>query len=677
MRPSRPSSLDAYVGLVSLAGAGSLAAILVRAEWASATDHPAATFFVAAFVVLGELWPVRVPRAHEEEHIAPSTAFAYGLLLLSGLAAAAAAAAIACVVADMVGRKPLWKSLFNASEYVLTLTATGTVLAALQARGWTSAAPVSPDAADLASIAVSALVWFCVNNTVIGVALALAQGLSVRAFLGQDLAFQAGVTAMQLALAPVVAAVAAASPWLVPLLAAPIVAVRWAAATSVEKEHQARHDSLTGLPNRAFFRQQAVDGLARARHLGEAAAVLLIDLDRFKEVNDTLGHHVGDQVLREVGPRLVEAVRTDDVVARLGGDEFVVLMPTVGSAPVATEVAERVVRALSAPVPLPDMSLDIAASVGIALFPTHGSDVDTLLRRADVAMYLAKAQRSGFEVYSDERDPYSPKRLALLGELRRAVEGDELVVHYQPKARLSDGCVTGVEALVRWRHPRHGLMLPDSFVPLAESTGLSRPLTLRVLDAALRQCRAWHAQDRALSVAVNLSVRNLHDGAFPDDVERLLWEHRVAPSCLQLEIPEGTLMADPERAMAVLRALAEMGVELALDDFGTGYSSLAYLQRLPVGVLKIDKTFVTNLAKDRNDQMIVRSTIDLARNLGLSTVAEGVESAEAWCTLVDLRCDVAQGYLLSPPLPAADLTAGLADGLGRPQRKPMGVGPGG
>ncbi len=426
-----------------------------------------------------------------------------------------------------------------------------------------------------------------------------------------------------------------------------------------ENEHLALHDTLTGLPNRSLFRDRAAQAILATRRDPSRVGLLLLDLDRFKEINDTLGHRNGDAVLEEVGRRLCATVRATDTVARLGGDEFGVLLPRVRDAAAALAVADTVRHALHEPLALEGIALDLDASVGVVLAPDHGDEVETLLQRADVAMYVAKSERTRCELYSPSRDEYSPARLALAGELRRAIDGGELVLHYQPKADLASGRVTGVEALVRWQHPERGLLAPDRFVPLAERTGLVRELTRHVLAAALGQLRAWEADGIVLDVSVNLSARDLLDTELPATVERLLDQQGIEPRRLELEITESVLLTDPTRAGGVLGRLDAMGVRLAIDDFGVGYSSLAYLKRLPVGAIKIDRSFVTNMGRDENDAVIVRSTIDLGRTLGLRVVAEGVEDERAWSELVRLHCDQAQGYFLSRPLPPEALAAWL------------------
>ena len=426
---------------------------------------------------------------------------------------------------------------------------------------------------------------------------------------------------------------------------------------AAENEHLALHDSLTDLPNRSLFHDRAHQAILAAERDGAGVALMILDLDRFKEVNDTLGHHNGDLLLQEIGGRLRAGLRASDTVARLGGDEFGLLLPQVADAAEAKALGEHVRGVLRDTFTLEGVTLDVEACVGVALYPDHGDDVDTLLQRADVAMYVAKADRTGCELYAAERDEYSPHRLALAGELRRALDERELVLHYQPKAELAGGRIVGVEALVRWQHPERGLLGPDQFIPLAEATGSIRELTLHVLDEAIRQQRAWRDAGVDIRVAVNLSARDLHDLSLPETTARLLAAHGVPASSLELEITESVIVADPMRARAILSRLSEMGVVLAIDDYGTGYSSLGYLKRLPIDQMKIDRSFVLHVPDDRNDAAIVRSTIELGRNLGLQVVAEGIETAAAWSHLQTLGCDFGQGYHLSRPLPAYAIPA--------------------
>jgi diguanylate cyclase (GGDEF)-like protein len=424
-----------------------------------------------------------------------------------------------------------------------------------------------------------------------------------------------------------------------------------------ENQRQARHDSLTGLPNRAWFYDRTGELLSERRR-GESSAVMVMDLDRFKEVNDTLGHHSGDLLLQAAAARVQRAVRDTDVVSRLGGDEFAVVLPGASRAK-ATEVAVRVRETLEERFSVSGATVDIEASIGIALFPEHATDVETLLQRADLAMYKAKETHIGHAFYSEELDHGHPSKLSMVGELRRAIEGEELVLHYQPKAAIGTGAVSHVEALVRWQRPEHGMVPPNEFIPLAEHTGLIKQLSAYVLDAALRQLRAWLDAGLDLGVAVNLSARNLLEADLPDQIASLLLARRVPAERLILEITESTIMADPGRALGVLTRLSAMGIRLSIDDFGVGYSSLSYLKRLPVDEIKIDRSFVAQMDDDEDDAFIVRSTIDLGRNLGLSVVAEGVETEAVWDELTELGCDYAQGWYLGRPMPAAELAAWL------------------
>jgi diguanylate cyclase (GGDEF)-like protein len=423
-------------------------------------------------------------------------------------------------------------------------------------------------------------------------------------------------------------------------------------------EYQALHDDLTGLPNRAFFFQsvrEAIQFDPEAR-----LAVLLMDLDLFKDINDTLGHQRGDRVLRELGRRLQDLLRAPGtVVARLGGDEFGILLARPHDAE-GTDVAKRLLESLGQGIMLEDLDIALRASIGVALYPEHGRDIDALVQKADVAMYQAKAARSGYSIYTPGRDPYSTERLELIGELQRAIENMELVLHYQPEVDLRTRRIVGVEALVRWQNPRRGLLMPERFIPLAEHSGLMRSLSREVLTMALGQCRTWRDAGIDLVVAVNVAAADLLDLQFPHEVESLLRDQDVPPSRLKLEITEGTIMADPVRARAVLTRLHAMGVGLSVDDFGTGYSSLAYLRQLPVDEIKIDRSFITEMETEASDAVIVRAIIDLGRNLGLQVVAEGVEREGTWDQLAALGCELAQGYCISPPLPEKALSLWIA-----------------
>ncbi len=418
--------------------------------------------------------------------------------------------------------------------------------------------------------------------------------------------------------------------------------------------HQALHDSLTELPNRTLLQDRLQQAIVSARREGKPVALLLMDLDRFKEVNDTFGHQYGDLLLRQVVTHLRYVLRESDTIARLGGDEFAVILPGDDERG-ATLTVEKVLHVLRQPYTAQDHVLDIGASIGIALFPEHGHDAQTLLQRADVAMYAAKRRDVGFAIYEAHRDPYTPSRLTLVRELRDAIEHDRLTLHYQPKAQFIPGETKHVEALVRWFHPEHGLVAPEEVVSLAEHAGFMTQLTDWVLNTALRQCHVWHEAGTDVVVAVNLSARNLHDSRLVDTIAALLARWKVAPTSLEVEITEGALMIEPRGAMETLNRLHGMGVSVSIDDFGTGYSSLSYLTRVPADQIKIDKSFVLEMTRNDNSAFIVRSVIDLGHNLSLRVVAEGVENQETWDLLADMGCDVAQGYHLSPPLPANEV----------------------
>jgi diguanylate cyclase (GGDEF)-like protein len=434
-----------------------------------------------------------------------------------------------------------------------------------------------------------------------------------------------------------------------------------------ENERLAMHDSLTGLPNRVLFQNQVREAIDAARQSDSCAAVMIMDLDRFKEVNDTLGHHNGDLLLREVSNRLRKAVRQSDGVARLGGDEFAILLPEISEPDAARRVALKVLQALERPLHLEDLTLDVGASIGIAVFPSHGGDADTLLQRADVAMYVAKETHMGSEMYSHDKDGYSPDRLGLVAELRSAIDHGGLHLVFQPKIDLQYGGITGFEALIRWDHPRRGFMPPDEFIPIAEHTGLIMPLTNFVMDKALEECRSWMDGGHPHRVSVNISARTLLNANLPEEVGRALARWSVPAQHLQLEITESSLMADPERSGEILQRLADMGVGLSIDDYGSGYSSLSHLRRLPVSEVKIDKSFVLEMTSEANDAAIVRSTIELGHILGMKVVAEGVETAAIFDRLAALGCDEAQGYHMSRPLARDKIPGWLAQFDSPPQ----------
>lgn len=432
----------------------------------------------------------------------------------------------------------------------------------------------------------------------------------------------------------------------------------------------AYYDGLTGLPNNVYLDDHLHRRLADVSTRGESLALLVLDLDRFREINAALGFNQGDLMLQEVARRLRAVAGPGDLVARMRGDEFAILQLEGDH----FKLAQTVIDALDRPFDSGNLTLAISASVGIALFPDHGDDIEHLVRHAGVAMRDAKSSGQRFVIYDASQDRDGARRVTLAGELKRAIDSeDQMVLYYQPKLDMRDGRLEGVEALVRWQHPQRGMIPPDEFITLAEQTGLIMPLTDRLLEIALHQAVNWHRQGYPLRVAVNLSARNLQDPDLPGKLQELLARTGAAPDWLELELTESAIMADPRNALHVLNGLNDSGIRLYIDDFGTGYSSLAYLQRLPVHAMKIDKSFVSDMLKDSDREKIVRSTIDLAHDLDLRVVAEGVETAEVWQRLEMLGCDVAQGYYISRPMPAGDLAAWLQE-YGRRPEPMMGVG---
>jgi diguanylate cyclase (GGDEF)-like protein len=422
------------------------------------------------------------------------------------------------------------------------------------------------------------------------------------------------------------------------------------AAKQRENEFQAFHDHLTGLPNRLLFRLSLGQAIEGAAERGGRIAVMLMDLDHFKEINDSLGHHVGDRLLAAVGPRLAETLREGDLMARLGGDEFGVLLPDVADDVTATTIAQRLLEGLHRPVAVDELDLDVSASIGIAFFPEHAGDADSLLRHADVAMYAAKDSGLGFEVYDEVIDRHKPELVRLVTHIRPAIDAGEFHMYFQPKIRLSDGRVAGAEALIRWHHPTLGRLAPADFIPMVEKTVLLQPLTYWVLNDVLRTWRAWSDAGIEVPIAVNVSPRTLLDQDLPEVVEHLLERWGVSARFLRLELTESFLVADSGRSDAVLNRLSRVGIGLSIDDFGTGFSSLSYLKRLPIEEIKIDRSFVSNMMGRVEDFTIVRATIELGRNLGLRVVAEGVQDRETFDRLGDFGCDEAQGFYISRPL---------------------------
>ena len=591
----------------------------------------AAQLALAVTAPIVAAWPVRVPRrgAEREAPVAPAAVFA--VLLFGGPLVALAAQAATCTVHAARTRPGLRGWAVGLAANLAAVGAAALVLTALTDVPRATGAPFAP--ADLPAIFLAAA------------ALLAARGIGA---WRDDVAFTLVAGTGTIGLAPIAVLVGDFSAALLPVLVLPLAALHVAGRHAMLSESRALHDVLTGLPNRALFQDRVDRALSAAQREGTKPVVMLLDLDKFKEVNDTLGHHRGDELLKLVGPRIAGVLRSSDTVARLGGDEFAVLLPAAPDAEAGAEVGQKILEALERPFVVDDAELEVGASLGIACFPEHGEDVDTLMQRADMAMYVAKGTRSGHELFDAAGS--RPDPLAVVGDLRRGLSHGELGVVYQPKVDLTTGEVRGVEALVRWDHPSRGIVLPSSFVGHAEHTGLIRPLTMFVLDEALSQVGRWRSAGLSLSVAVNLSMRSLLDRALIEDIQAMLRKWDVPADVLELELTESTIMADPQRANEILESLHDLGVGLSIDDFGTGYSSLGKLKSLPVDEIKIDRSFVVGMAHDHSDATIVRSTIDLARNLGLRVVAEGVEDVAVRDELAALGCDLGQGWFFSRPL---------------------------
>ncbi|MGA2924479.1 MAG: EAL domain-containing protein [Solirubrobacteraceae bacterium] len=642
-----------YCAAVSLLALVAIAALARTIQFDYVAAHPLTVALLSAGLVLGELLPVTVTRRGGNEELSLSTSFALALLLVAGLGTAVIAQGIASAIEDRVSGKPWWRVCFNVGQYTLSLTAALLVTRSLLGQPIGSAAPFTGGA--LPAVLVGMLVFYIVNAGTVGTAVALYQGTPIGPYFRADAPTVVINGMVLLFLAPIVIAAAAFSSALLPLFAAPMVAMYHAGRQAARSDHAAYHDALTGLPNRAAF-QAAVE---RAVSDERAFCVLLMDLDRFKDVNDTLGHGYGDLLLKRVAQRLDEQLGVH-LLARLGGDEFAVLGLDCDR-DASAHLAQLAAGCLRTPFELDQVVVDTQASVGIALSPGHGRDVESLLQRADVAMYRAKETHDSVVCYEEDHDDHSTAKLAQTADLRAAIESDAIVVFYQPELDLRSGAVGAVEALVRWQHPELGLLAPGAFLETAERANLIKPLTQRVLELSLAQVAQWRTVGLDVTVAVNVSTRVLVDREFTGRVLAALEHADVAPTRLKLEITESVLMADPVSARSVLEELAGVGIEISIDDFGTGFSSLAYLARLPVSEVKIDRSFVSRMAEEPSDAIIVSSTIDLAHNLGLRAVAEGIEDLGLLAELRALGCDVAQGYGISRPIPGADATRWLLD----------------
>ena len=649
--PRDPAHRFAFA--VILAAFGLAAGMAVSGSFGPLDREPLTYFVLSGLVIGGELFVIRLPSGNSNDvMLSASSVFAYATAVLYGPAPAMVALCTATFIKSIRDGRPAMKTAFNTAQHGITVTVAGLIYQALG--GHIGALPTEQIPAALGGAAA----YLVVNYGLTGTVVALATGSRVSVHLVRGLGVWLPVEGVMLGFAPVVALVAQQSIGVLPLVMLPFAGVVYSARIARKADHASVHDALTGLPNRVLFRMRVEQALTRMHHSQGNVIVMVLDLDSFKEVNDTLGHSRGDELLRSIAERLRGVLRDADVVARLGGDEFGVVVTTETPQPGAPErLAARIREALEAPFQLGDLWVNADTSIGIALSPEHGDDADRLIQRADVAMYVAKSSGTGHERYDVDRDPNRPDNLRLLQDLREGIDRGELILHYQPKISVKDNTLLGLEALVRWQHPTRGLLMPADFIELAERTEVVRSLTLAVVREAARQTVQWTEVGFSVPVAVNLSPRVLLDVALPADIAAILDEEGLPPALLEVEVTESCLVADPDRTAEVLGRISETGVRISIDDFGTGYSSLALLKALPVDAIKIDRSFVGNLAVDQNDVAIVGSTVKLATGLGLDVVAEGVEDEAALELLARMGCDQAQGFHICRPKPPADLIA--------------------
>ena len=658
--------LGRYVTAVTVTGLLSLVVVHLGAGW-RLDDHGVVFVALSATVILGDLAPLWAPRRDRDGLVPVSPIFALAMLLRLGAAPAAVAAVLSSLAAGLTRRQQHVAVRFSMAQRALSVLAGALVL-------WLGSdapfgAPLAIEWTTLPTVIAGCAVFIATSLLLTSLATALTArdaygpqaARPLRLWLRRELTARGRYAGLLLSLAPIVALAAERHVALLVLFALPAVAVSRSIAIAAGRDHQALHDELTGLPNRQLLADRVTQAIALAQREGEKTAILVLDLNGFSDVNDTLGRGCGDALLQQVARRLVKTLRGVDTVARIGADEFAVVLHGVGTKQDTELVAQNLRRTLATPIVISGVPLAVEVSIGAALWPDHGGTPDALLRCAESAMQRAKHQRGGYRLYAASTSG-GINRMQLLARLRDGLTADELEVHFQPQASLGTGELVGAEALVRWRRDGR-LVPPNEFIPVAEHSDVIHQITRRVLAEAVRQAGEWRDDGLPLRVAVNLSARDLQDSDLPADVSRLLDRQRLDPMWLELEISEQTLMSDVERARTMLAQFRAMGVSLAIDDFGTGTTSLAHLPHLPIDVLKIDRSFVANLERHADD-LIVRTTIDLARSLGLRVVAEGVESEQVWRRLAHLGCQLAQGYYLCRPIPAEQLSSWL-DVIGR------------
>ena len=634
---------------------------------------------VGGMILAGEIWRIDIPGRGPGEAAATARSITVGVMLFLGFPVAVLLRAIAVIVGGVAQRHTPQRVAFNAAQLSLSLGAAALALLAFGVHP-TLFHPWKPTGNNPYLLIPAAVAYFVVNFGLVSVAVALRTRTSVKSVVRATVRHQAAISVILFATAPLVTvAMESGSTLIVALFAVPLATIYVSAAMLVQREHQASHDELTGLVNRKLMAKRGYEALAKAAAADAKAGFLLIDLDRstgLKQVNDTLGHAVGDRLLQIVAHRLAISVRPGDIVARLGGDEFAVLLPAVKEPGVAREVASRLRAALAEPVRLETIIFDIQASVGLAIFPDDAGSFDQLMQRSDVAMYVAKERGSGIERYDPDYDRNSADRLALLGDLRGTIQRNEIELYYQPKVRLADGHVMGMEALARWPHPRRGVLAAADFVGLAEQSHLMSELTEQVIEKALTQAAGWWKDGLPIQVCVNLPARDLLGGRLVELIDLALRRHGLPPEALRLDINEQLLAGKAAQAAVTMQALADLGIGVSLDDFGTGYSSLAQLTGLGVSEVKIDPALVRALPDSKEHGVTVKSLVRLAASLGIRSIGEGVETAATAAALRMLGCDGAQGWYFARPLNALMATEWLAehyaaDQSGSPRHDPI------
>lgn len=656
-----PSLRDVYVTVVSSLGLAGLAATVAVSPWSQPWPRvlvwPAVVLVVAALV--GEVRPIRLASGDDQAGtLSTSAPFILALTAIAGVGVAVIAQALASLVDDLLHRREARKSVFNTGQYVLSALAARAVFSWLAQEPFVSG-PMVVQVRHVAPLLVAGGVMIAVNRFLVAGVISLSARIPFFSVVTEDAPFH-GVTNLVLICVGCLAAVLAADGvGVLALLSAPVVAAHLLAAVAARNAHLASHDSLTGLGNRDQLQRALAGAFATAQRQGTAGpGLVLVDLDHFKDINDTLGHPWGDKLLRRVGDRLVTELPGGLGVHRLGGDEFAVVVQ--GGLNDAQRAARELLACLDSPIRIDNLDLLVRASAGVAVAPEHGLEPDDLMKRADIALYHAKLERDRISTYAAEFDINTVERLHLLADLRAALDAGELFVDYQPQVDLTTSRTVAVEALARWDRPGRGLVPPEEFVPLAESSGLIASLTTFVLDTALTDLARWRASGHDVRMAVNLSARHLSDLGLPPRIQQVLADHHVPASALVLEVTETGILSDPARADLVISALRALGVGIAVDDYGTGNASLSYLKRLEVDELKVDRSFVSDIATHTHDLIIVRSTISLALALGLRVVAEGIEDETTAVALRELGDVVGQGFHLGRPTTPEEVAARLA-----------------